>query len=165
METNEPKEPATTRPDRTGRLLNEAIETFKLDEVVDWLQKETEYREKGHNALTLVKDYPKHDPSWDEKKARATATAKGPGLRTVVVCIQKGQSLAEHNAPGRFTLTMLRGRIRFIVEPQGGENVASELGQGELLVLGEPLRHEVQALEDSAFLLTIAFSKGGSSEE
>jgi quercetin dioxygenase-like cupin family protein len=164
LDNKESAEPATTRPDRTGRLLNEDMETFKLDEVVDWLQTEAEYRDKGHNALTLVKDYPKHDPTWDENKAKTTTTTKGPGLRMVVVCIQKGQSLTEHKAPGRFTLTMLRGRIRFILEPQG-VNVATEVGQGELLSLGEPLRHEVQALEDSAFLLTIAFSKGGSAEE
>lgn len=164
METNEANEPATIRPDRSGRLLNGVMERFNLNEVVEWLQNEAEYREKGHNALTLVKDYPKSDPSWDKKKVGAPTLARMPGLRTVVVCIQKGKSLPEHTAPGRFTLTMLQGRLRFILEPQG-ENIATELGQGELLVLEEPLRHEVQAIEDSAFLLTIAFAKAGSSEE
>ena len=157
-------QPATTRPDRTGHLLNGVMESFKLNEVVDWLQNEAEYRDKGHTALTLVKDYPPHDPSWDKNKAAAPTPTNMPGLRTVIVCVQKGRSLPEHNAPGRFTLTMLRGRIRFILEPHG-ENVSTELAQGELLVLEKPLPHEVQALEDSAFLLTIAFAKAGTSQQ
>src|SRR5689334_4315109 len=98
---------------------------------MEWLQNEAEYQEKGHNALTLV---------------------KGPTLSTVVVCIQKDQRLPEHHAPGPFTLTMLRGRITFTLEPQG-DNISAELGQGQLLVLGEPRLHEVVALEESAFLL------------
>lgn len=156
MENKEPAQPATIRPDRAGHLLNGVMQSFKLNEIVTWLQKEDEYRSKGHNALTLVKNYPEHDPSWGENKANPNSTDKVPGLRTVVVCIQKGQGLPQHNAPGRFTLTMLQGRIRFILEPQG-RNVTTELAQGELLVLEEPLPHEVQAIEESAFLLTIAF--------
>ncbi len=156
MENKEHAQPVTIRPDRAGHLLNGVMESFKLNEIVTWLQNETEYRSKGHNALTLVKNYPEHDPSWEGNKPNPTSTDKGPGLRAVVVCVQKGQGLPQHNAPGRFTLTMLQGRIRFILEPQG-QNVSTELAQGELLVLEEPLPHEVQALEDSAFLLTIAF--------
>lgn len=164
METKDSNEHATIRPDRTGRLLNGVMESFRLDEVVDWLQNETDYLDKGHNALTLVKDYPKQNPSWNKNnKGRVPALTSRPGLRTVIVCIQKGHSLPEHNAPGCFTLTMLRGRIRFILEPQD-ENVSTELAQGELLALQEPLSHEIQAIEDSAFLLTIAFAKAGSSE-
>ena len=164
MDTKEPQEPATIRSDRTGRFLNGVTASFNLNEVVNRLQNEAEYRDKGHNALTLVKDYQKHDPSWDKNKNSASALTKTPGLRTVIVCLQKGHNLPEHNAPGRFTLTMLQGRIRFILEPQG-ENVSTELAQGELLVLEEALRHEVQAIEESAFLLTIALAITGSSEE
>ncbi len=122
------------RPDRTGRFLHEDLEIFNFDQVIDWLQGEAEYHDKGHNALTLVKN---------------------PTLSTVVVCLQKDQRLPEHHAPGPFTLTMLRGRITFTLEPHG-DNISTELSQGQLLVLGEPRLHEVVALEESAFLLTIA---------
>jgi len=122
------------RPDRTGRLLHGVMETFKLDEVIELLRNEAEYHDKGHNALTLVKD---------------------TTLSTVMICIQKDHRLHEHHAPGPITLTILRGRVNFILEPQG-ENISTELEQGQLLVLGESRPHEVIALEESAFLLTIA---------
>src|SRR5579859_7602177 len=99
-------ETSINRPDRTGRFLHGVMETIKLDQVVEWLQNETEYQEQGHNALTLVKD---------------------TILSTVVVCIQRDQRLPEHHAPGPFTLTMLRGRITFTLEPQG-DNISTELG-------------------------------------
>ena len=127
-------ETTPNRPDRTGRFLHEDLEIFDFDQVIDWLHGEAEYQDKNHNALTLVKN---------------------TTLSTVVVCLQRNQRLPEHQAPGPFTLTMLRGRITFTLEPHG-DNIATELSQGQLLVLGEPRRHEVVALEESAFLLTIA---------
>ncbi len=81
-----------------------------------------------------------------------------------MICLQQGRSLAEHKAPGPFTFTMLRGRVRFTLEPHG-ENLATELVKGQLLVLEEPRLHEVEALEESAFLLTIAFAKSEKPEK
>jgi len=137
METTE------NRPDRTGHLLHGILETFNLDNVIEWMHNETEYRTKGHNALVLVKN---------------------STLRTVLVCIGKDHRLHEHHAPGAFTLTMLHGRINFVLEPHG-ENIATELGQGQLLVLEEPRLHEVVALEESAFLLTIINPKTDETEK
>lgn len=122
------------KPDRTGHFVHGKLETFKLDRIIEELKKETEYLDKGHNALTLFKD---------------------PTLSLVVICIAKDHQLHEHHAPGPFTLNLLRGRVRFIVEPQG-ENTVNELEQGQLIVLSEPRLHEVVALEESALLLTIA---------
>lgn len=175
---------STNRPDRPGRLLHGLLQAFNLDEVVDWLQHEAEYQTEGHNALTLGKDYPDQDPVYpdqdpayqdadygktqanqvnkvDNNERESGVTTSGPPkklkistISTVVICLQKDYRLPEHHAPGAFTLTMLRGRINFILEPHG-QNFPTELGQGQLLVLEEPRLHEVIALEDSAFLLTI----------
>jgi quercetin dioxygenase-like cupin family protein len=121
------------RPDRTGRVLHGIMETFDFDKTVSWVRNETAYTHKGHNALTLV---------------------KSKDLRLVLVCLQEGAKLDEHAAPGAFTLTVLEGRINFILNLDGVSN-PTELAAGQLLVLEEPHRHAVEALETSAFLLTI----------
>lgn len=123
----------TDRPDRTGRVLHGVMETFDFGTTVSWVRNEPAYHDKGHNALTLV---------------------KGEQLRLVLVCLQKGAKLDDHAAPGAFTLTVLEGRINFILNLDGVTN-PTELSAGQLLVLEKPHRHAVEALEASAFLLTI----------
>lgn len=71
-------------------------------------------------------------------------------LRQTVVALTAGSSLDEHDNPGEATVQVLSGRI---VLKTGG--VEWEGSPGDHLVV--PLaRHSVDALEDSAFLLTVA---------
>ncbi len=125
------------RPDRTGRQLHGVMETFELERVVNWLRDEAEYSNKGRNALTLVKN---------------------PQLRTVLMCMQKGEVMHDHRAPGPITVQVLHGRIRFELEPGTSNHQPIELDKGQLLVLEETLKHEVTALEECSFLLTIVMN-------
>ena len=109
------------------------METFRWEEVVGWLRSESQYEQKGHNALTLVKN---------------------ELISVVMLCLQKEAQMHEHHAPSQFTLTMLEGRINFVLY-LNGETISTELSQGQFVVLEEPLPHAVTALEESAFLLTI----------
>ena len=60
--------------------------------------------------------------------------------------------LEEHDAAARVSIQTLSGRLRLHV---AGEPV--ELPAGHLLVLDRDLVHDVEALEDCVFLLTIAW--------
>lgn len=120
---------------RTGRLLHGSVEAFNLAKEIEFVQGEPEYENNGHNALTL---------------------AKNNALRNVLICLKKGGGLHEHHAPGPFSLFVVKGRIQFVINAVGEEeNKVLELNEGQLLVLGEPQKHEVNALEESSILLTI----------
>jgi quercetin dioxygenase-like cupin family protein len=71
-------------------------------------------------------------------------------LRQTVIALTAGSGLAEHNSPGEATLQVLRGRVRFTT---GGQS--AEVAAGDLLVI-PPERHSLDALDDSAVLLTVA---------
>ena len=71
-------------------------------------------------------------------------------LRQTVIGMIKGSHLGEHASPGDATIHVLSGRVRLIVGSDSWDGRA-----GDLLILpGE--RHSVEALEDCAFLLTVA---------
>ncbi|WP_449372447.1 cupin domain-containing protein [Arthrobacter psychrolactophilus] len=71
-------------------------------------------------------------------------------LRQTVVALIAGSSLDEHENPGEATVQVLSGKLVL----KAGE-VSWEGSPGDHLVV--PLvRHSVQALEDCAFLLTVA---------
>jgi quercetin dioxygenase-like cupin family protein len=71
-------------------------------------------------------------------------------LRQTVLALTAGSSLDEHESPGEATVQVLRGRVRLTAG-----QVAWEGRAGDLLVVPE-VRHALQAIEDSAVLLTVS---------
>lgn len=97
---------------------------------VDEIQRELK---SGHTARTLVKH---------------------GSVRIVLVALKAGATVPEHQTDGRVSIHAIRGHVRVRV---GG--IAFDLPAGRLLTLDPGERHDVQALDDSAVLLTIAMAE------
>ena len=84
---------------------------------------------------------------------RAASTVYGGHehqLRQTVIAMQAGAVLAEHENPGEATVLVIEGRVRLTAGDTSWEG-----RQGDLLIV--PLhRHALEALVDSAVLLTVA---------
>jgi quercetin dioxygenase-like cupin family protein len=71
-------------------------------------------------------------------------------LRQTVIAMTGGRTLAEHENPGEATLLVLQGSVRL-----RSDDADQEGRDGDLMVV-PPNRHSLEALEDSAVLLTVA---------
>ncbi|MFF9103731.1 cupin domain-containing protein [Streptomyces rubrogriseus] len=71
-------------------------------------------------------------------------------LRQTLLALTAGTTLAEHENPGEATVQVLRGRVRLTSGDTSWDGRAGDL------VLIPPARHSLEALEDSAVLLTVA---------
>lgn len=71
-------------------------------------------------------------------------------LRQTLIALGAGATLAEHENPGEATVLVLRGRIRLVSDDASWEGMT-----GDLLIVPES-RHSVEAVEDAAFVLTVA---------
>lgn len=71
-------------------------------------------------------------------------------LRQTVIGMAAGARLSEHENPGEATVLVLHGRVRL-----SAADVSWEAHRGDLLIMPDN-RHSLEALEESAVLLTVA---------
>ena len=93
------------------------------------------------------------DESWLQATGRSSKTlVKHPDLRIVLIAMNANTRMHEHTAAARISVHSLSGHIRLHLP----ERVV-ELPAGHLLALDQCVPHDVEAAEDSAFLLTLSW--------
>ena len=108
--------------------------TFDLVAIDREMRVESAYERSGHTARTL---------------------ARTPDLRVVLVVMRTGSRIAEHHTNETAAIHVLSGQVRVKLPSR-----TVELRSGQLLVLESGLRHDVEAPEDSAFVLTLGWPGG-----
>jgi quercetin dioxygenase-like cupin family protein len=71
-------------------------------------------------------------------------------LRQTLIAIAAGRALDEHSSPGEATVHVIHGRVRLAAAETSWEG-----SPGDLLIVPAAV-HRLEALEDSAILLTVA---------
>lgn len=138
MTISEQKHHVSSHPEVLTRLPELAYEVIRRN-IIDELEKLTDA------------------PSWRLEAGRSSETiVKYPEFRIVLVRMKKGSYMSHHRAEGPISVHSVLGRIRVHLPDDRME----ELGPGDLLALERGLEHDVEALEECAFLLTIAWPEG-----
>src|ERR1019366_10779208 len=100
------------------------------------------------------------DESWLSPTGRSSKTlVKYPDLRIVLIAMKANTRMHEHTAAGRISVHLLNGHIRLHLP----EKVV-DLPAGHLLALDQCVPHDVEATEDSAFLLTLSWLPASKNE-
>ena len=93
----------------------------------------------------------RREPSFASSGRVAKQLAKHERLRCTLVVIHAGAHIAEHVAHGEAAIHVLEGRIRMQLPGQ-----VAVLEAGNMLVMGNDVKHDVTAEAESAFIATIA---------
>jgi quercetin dioxygenase-like cupin family protein len=124
------KEGRTGHESLAGHLTAPLMD-YNLEREIAQLHDEEAWQRTGRNSKTLVKQ---------------------PDFRIVLIALQKDGHLEEHSADARISIYTLAGHVKIQLPEQ-----AVDLPAGHLLVLDRALEHDLQALEESAILLTISW--------
>ena len=125
-----PKQSVGSAAIRSPGPLESPVLSFDLKAEIALLRGENVWQ-GGRNSKTLVKH---------------------PDFRIVLTVLKSNARLHEHRAAGRISVQAVAGHIRMHVQEK-----TIDLPAGHMLALERALPHNVEALEDSAFLLTIAW--------
>jgi quercetin dioxygenase-like cupin family protein len=94
--------------------------------------------------------------SWQREAGRSSETiVKYPEFRIVLIRMKPGSYMSHHRAEGPISVHSVFGKIRVHLPDDRME----ELNPGDLLALERGLEHDVEAVEECAFLLTVAWSE------
>jgi hypothetical protein len=96
------------------------------------------------------------EESWRRGIGRSSRTlVKQQDFRIVLVLMKRKTSLTEHRANARISIQTISGRIRVRVR---NENMI-ELPVAALVALDSSIPYDIEALRESAFLLTISWPR------
>jgi quercetin dioxygenase-like cupin family protein len=112
-----------------GTMIDKMAQFDLLKEIADSEQKKP--WQSGHNARTLFK---KHD------------------FRIVLITMEAAARMKEHHADGTLSIQVLKGQVRVTIQGK-----RYDLHAGNLFTLAGSIRHDVEAIAESAFLLTISW--------
>ena len=131
QDTNTDHDPAGRAPAsiRPPRSLSGPILAFDLAREAGRLRGESPWLDHGTNAVTLVKH-----------------------LRIVYMLMKPGAHMPEHRAAARISVHTLSGHVRLHLA-----HSTVDLPAGHLLALERDIPHGLEAVEESAVLLTIAW--------
>ena len=97
----------------------------------------------------------RREDSWQRETGRSSKTlAKYPDFRIVLILMKSGTRMRQHRAEGRISIQQLKGQVRIHLADR-----KVTLSTGHLLVLDCGVLHDVEALEESALLLTISWRR------
>ena len=82
----------------------------------------------------------------------AKTLVKSDDLRIILLALKRDARIPGHKVPGSISIHLISGHIRLRALER-----TFDLLPGSLLALDKEMPHEVQAMEESAFLLTIAW--------
>lgn len=104
---------------------------YDLTGIEHEMRQEEAYLRGGHTGRTLVRE---------------------SDLRVVLVAVQGGARIAQHDAESSVSIHALSGHVRLHLPDK-----IVELTAGRLLAMGPKIQHDVEALVDSAFLMTLSW--------
>ena len=120
---------ATQQRPEGDRVINAAMVTIDLPSFIKQVKQESSWKDENRNAITVFKTN---------------------GMRIVLIALHAGAEMKTHTADGIISVQVIDGRMKFTAD-----NHSVELNKGQMLALHKGVPHNVGAIEETIFLLTL----------
>ena len=121
---------ATLNRPKGERILDTGLARVNIQERIEQLKEENAWAKNDRNSITIFKT---------------------DRISIVLIAMHKGATINPHISEGVMCLQMLSGKIKFATN-----QAAVELKKEEFVIIHKGIEHDIEALEENIFLLTIA---------
>ncbi len=104
------------------------------------------------NLLSAIQQL-RSEASWTQNDRNSITLFKSEGTSILLIALHQGATMRKHSAEGLISLQVLEGKMLL-----NTNNRSIALTQGEMIVLHKGIPHSIEAIDETIFLLTIAFS-------
>ncbi len=92
----------------------------------------------------------KGEPAWASGDRHGSSLVKGDGINVALMMLKKGAKLQQHHTRAPITVQVIEGRINFIAKGK-----TQLVTAGTMVALDRAIEHSVEAVEESALVLTV----------
>jgi quercetin dioxygenase-like cupin family protein len=120
---------ATQQRPEGDRIMDAEMVTIDLPAFIEQIKQESPWKDNDRNAITVFKTN---------------------GMRIILIALHAGAEMKTHTADGIISVQVIDGRVKF-----NAVNRSVELGKRQMLALHKGIEHNLLALEETIFLLTL----------
>ena len=92
----------------------------------------------------------KGEPAWASGDRHGSSLVKGDGINVALMMLKKGAKLQEHHTRAPITVQVIEGKINFVAKGK-----TQLVTAGTMVALERAIEHSIEALEESALVLTV----------
>jgi len=92
----------------------------------------------------------KNEPAWAANDRHGSSLVKGDGINVALMMLKKGTKLQEHHTRAPITVQVIEGRVNF-----NANGKTQAVNAGTIVALDRAIEHSIEALEESALVLTV----------
>lgn len=101
--------------------------------------------------LGVMISHLKQEPSWEKGELKSAILLKSPSKKILLTVLHEGTVISSFQSDDSITFQVIEGmmNLRF-------KNESFTLNKGEVLIMKEKLKYEIDTLQDSALLMILA---------
>lgn len=100
--------------------------------------------------LGVMISHLKQEPSWEEGELKSSILLKSPSKKILLTVLHAGTVISSFQTDDSITFQVIEGILNLHFR-----NESFTLNKGEVLIMNEKLKYEINTLEDSAFLMIL----------
>ena len=101
--------------------------------------------------LGVMISHLKQEPSWEEGELKSAILLKSPSKKILLTVLHAGTVISSFQTDDSITFQVIEGMLNLHFRHE-----TFTLDKGEVLIMNEKLKYEINTLEDSAFLMILA---------
>jgi quercetin dioxygenase-like cupin family protein len=96
----------------------------------------------------------KNEETWEEGELKSAILLRSPAKKIILTVLHKGTEISSFQSDDSVTFQVIEGKLKFSYG-----NKTFNLSKGEIMIMKERVKYEIDSVEDSAFLMILASGK------